>query len=230
MTDVDHSVSIARLREVGAQHFDSVHMHYLEALSKRVAVLQGDVKRILDTKLTNALVAFEARLEQARSDANIRVTTATVQYPHAASALQRLLATGDIKGVTRYIATLDVVQPRMSLGDLPKYIEQQSAGHVDGGMDARCELKGIRHFRDTWSKLSVDKQVSKALDQTPKNAGPINSHMLVLRSLALMREISPDYLNRFMSYADALLCLDQVEQTSKPIPKKSGAVKTVRKR
>ena len=36
--------------------------------------------------------------------------------------------------------------------------------------------------------------------------------MLVLRSLALMRDISPDYLNRFMSYADTLLCLDQGEK------------------
>jgi hypothetical protein len=73
-------------------------------------------------------------------------------------------------------------------------------------------LKSIRYFRNTWSKLSVDRQVNKALDQAPKNAGPINSHMLVLRSLALMRELSPDYLNRFMSHVDTLLCLDQVDQ------------------
>jgi hypothetical protein len=37
----------------------------------------------------------------------------------------------------------------------------------------------------------------------------MNSHRLVLRSLALMREISPDYLTRFTAYVDALLCLDQ---------------------
>ena len=66
----------------------------------------------------------------------------------------------------------------------------------------------MRQFRNTWSKLSANKQLAQALDTAPKNAGPINSHMLVLRSLALMREISPDYLNRFMSYADTLLCLD----------------------
>jgi hypothetical protein len=36
--------------------------------------------------------------------------------------------------------------------------------------------------------------------------------MLVLRSLALMREASPDYLNRFISYADTLLCLEQAGQ------------------
>jgi hypothetical protein len=44
--------------------------------------------------------------------------------------------------------------------------------------------------------------------------------MLVLRSLALMRDISPDYLNRFMSYADTLLCLDQCEKEMAGKPKK----------
>jgi hypothetical protein len=91
------------------------------------------------------------------------------------------------------------------------------------------ELKAIRQFRNTWSKLSVDKQVAQALDQAPKNAGPINSHMLVLRSLALMRDTSPDYLNRFMSYVDTLLCLDQGDAKSKPVPKKPATGKATKK-
>jgi hypothetical protein len=48
----------------------------------------------------------------------------------------------------------------------------------------------------------------RTLQQAPKNAGPINSHMLVLRSLELMCDISPDYLDCFMSYAETLLCPD----------------------
>jgi hypothetical protein len=76
----------------------------------------------------------------------------------------------------------------------------------------RPDLKATRYFRETWSKISVDKRVTQALTQAPKNAGPINSHNLVLRSLALMRDISPDYLNQFTSYVDTLLCLDQCEK------------------
>jgi hypothetical protein len=55
--------------------------------------------------------------------------------------------------------------------------------------------------------------------QAPQNAGPINSHMVSLRSLTLMRDISPDYLNRFMTYLDSLSCLDQADkkpQTPQP--------------
>jgi hypothetical protein len=66
----------------------------------------------------------------------------------------------------------------------------------------------------------VQKQVSKAMAQAPQNAGPINSHMLVLRSLGLMRDASPDYLNRFMVYVDTLLCLDEAG-TTKVAPRKS---------
>jgi hypothetical protein len=84
-------------------------------------------------------------------------------------------------------------------------------------------------FRNTWSKLSADKQLNKALDQAPKNAGPINSHMLVLRSLALMREISPDYLNRFISYADTLVCLEQAEKAKYAMPKNAAQAQSAKK-
>ena len=60
--------------------------------------------------------------------------------------------------------------------------------------------------------MSVDKQLALAMKQAPKNAGPINSHMLVLRSLAMMQELSPDYLSRMVSYVDTLLLLDPGEK------------------
>ncbi len=40
-----------------------------------------------------------------------------------------------------------------------------------------------------------------------------------LRSLGLMRDISPDYLNRFMVHVDTLLCLDEADK-NKPVVKK----------
>lgn len=92
---------------------------------------------------------------------------------------------------------------------------------MHAGTDAsHPELKSLRYFRNTWSKLSVDRQVKKAFEQGPENAGPLNSHRLVLRSLQLMRDISPDYLNRFMSHVDALLWLDQADPKNKAAVKK----------
>jgi hypothetical protein len=84
----------------------------------------------------------------------------------------------------------------------------------------RMDNPRVAQFRQQLGKISVQKQVTQAIAQAPQNAGPINSHMLVLRSLGLMRDISPDYLNRFMGYVDTLLFLE-APQTVKSPPKKA---------
>ena len=70
------------------------------------------------------------------------------------------------------------------------------------------ELQALGYFRQTWAKLAVHRSLNQSIAKTPKNAGPLNSHRLVLRSLEVMREVSPEYLNRFVGYVDALLVLD----------------------
>ena len=41
----------------------------------------------------------------------------------------------------------------------------------------------------------------------------------MLRSLQVMRDISPEYLRRFMAYADGLLWLDQADSSTKTVQK-----------
>jgi len=200
---VDFSGDIASLRLIGADQFDPVRLHYLQVLATRASAHKGTVKRILDAKLAQDLTAFRKRFEQAQRDAKDTV------------------------------APSNESDPRASLDELVRYMAQHSPdpteGSFDGDVGLRRELKTTRYFRNTWSKLSVDKQVTQAIKQAPKNAGPINSHMLVLRSLALMREISPDYLNRFTSYVDALLCLDQCNKEKHVTAKKPRVLKTAKK-
>ena len=90
----------------------------------------------------------------------------------------------------------------------------------------RAEHPRIQQFRKQLSQISVQKQVTQAIAQAPQNAGPINSHMLVLRSLGLMRSISPDYLNRFMVHVDTLLCLDEADKVKPPSKKAASAAKS----
>lgn len=79
------------------------------------------------------------------------------------------------------------------------------------------ESPRVRQFRQQLRRISVQKQVSQAIAQAPRNAGPINSHMLVLRALGLMRDLSPEYLHRFMVHLDTLLCLnDHQTQANAP--------------
>lgn len=212
----DASAALAALRLAGAAQFDPVSFCYMEVLARRAATHRAPVKRLLEHKLAHTLVAFRERFEHAQNDARDTINTITPQYPHAANDLQRLFSAGDFRGVGTFIAKLKKGTPHASLGNLVVYRAQHAPKPVDTGVDgrfnadtgARPELKATQYFRNTWSKLSVDKRVAQALAQAPKNAGPINSHRLVLRSLALMRDLSPDYLNRFTSYVDTLLSLD----------------------
>ena len=71
-------------------------------------------------------------------------------------------------------------------------------------------MKSLRQFKDTWARMAAEDDVKQAIERGPRNAGPLNSHQLVLRSLRVMRDVSPDYLRRFMTHLDALLWLDQL--------------------
>jgi len=82
-------------------------------------------------------------------------------------------------------------------------------------------------MRKTLSHLKVRQQLSQALAQPPEHAGPINSQMLVLRSLALMQDISPEYLHRFISHVDALMTLEDAQHPlAQTAPKGAGPTST----
>jgi hypothetical protein len=222
----DVNALIASLRNTGADLFDPVRVHYIEALAKRANALEGHARHVLETKLAKELAALKERFAHAQNDAREVLTLGMQHYPHAAGTLQQSFNAGDFKELRKSIFLLKSDAQRMLLADLVRDLGQQAAGDTNVRPwekdEARAELKTIRNFRNTWSKLSVDKQVAQALEQAPKNAGPINSHMLVLRSLALMRDISPDYLNRFISYAETLLSLDQHDKEKTVSPKKQS--------
>lgn len=180
--------AIDAMRQRGADRFDPVRFRFIEALARRAAAHRGAARRILDGKLAKALTEYDERFAQAQGraeDTSDRLASGARRTPLA-----------DLVG---HIA--------QHLPDDPEACARATAG-------APVELKSVRYFRNTWAKLSVEHQLAQALAQGPKNAGPLNSHLLALQSLKLMRDVSPDYLNRFMSYVDALLWLDQADSRS----------------
>ncbi len=113
-------------------------------------------------------------------------------------------------------------KPLTPLGQLNQHI----AGITpSSGTAGRPELRSAQAFRETWSRLCAEDEVAQAVQRGPENAGPLNSHMLVLRTLGLMRELSPDYLRRFMAHADSLLWLEQASAQLKPPAAKPKAAR-----
>jgi hypothetical protein len=225
---------VASLRDEGAECFDGAGWHYLDTLARRAAAQEGTVRRMLEAKLERALAAFAERFAQARSAAAELSAATGTKHPQAAADLQRLFANGDFKGLRYLSATLEARVQCATLSELVAQLEpglagasghapaQQAASRTTATSSANLELKIVRESRATWARMSVDKQLALAMKQAPKNAGPINSHMLVLRSLAMMQAISPDYLSRMVSYADTLLSLDPGEPVV-PVKRKKAA-------
>jgi hypothetical protein len=87
--------------------------------------------------------------------------------------------------------------------------------HVHG------ELANVRRFRRAWSHKRSQDHLATAIARKPANAGPINSHVLVLEALAMMQELSPDYLRRFMGQLEAVQWLERARE--KPLQKPAKA-------
>lgn len=184
MDPASYEARLNTLREQGAQQLDPVRFQYLATLAQRLPMQTPGVALILANKLSAGLSDYEQRLSQVGSGSK---------------------------------RTMAPSAPTLSpLADLNRYIQTLSSDSVDPVSHPehhqQTEMKSVRAFSEVWSKIAAEHQVDAAFGRGPENAGPLNSHMLVLRSLELMRALSPDYLRRFLSHADSLLWLEQVNQ------------------
>jgi hypothetical protein len=183
--------ALASWRKQGAERLDPVRFHHMETLAQRLPSQPADVRRLLAQKLALAMTHYGERLTLAQQTASEQ----KVASPRGKQAAK---------------------QTNSPLAQLTQYIQTSSHKASDdapgSNIPARPEMKSLQRFRETWAKIAAEDDVDKAIGRGPENAGPLNSHQLVLRSLTLMRDLSPDYLRRFKSQLDALLWLDQVNQ------------------
>lgn len=198
------SSQLDALRSSGAAERDPVRFAYLEALARRAATQAEPVRQILAGKIDRAAAELASR-----------PAPVAVASPPAGSAspLAELLA---------YLGRQADDQPAaraaaVALGESRPPASDPAPAH----RQPAPELKSVAYFRDEWSKLSTEQQLTQTLAQAPENAGPMNSQHLVLRSLQVMRDIAPDYLHGFMSYVDALIWLEHAAP-ARPAPARAA--------
>lgn len=207
----DPLAAVAAWRARGAERFDPVRLHFIETLAKRTAAQRGEARRLLDERLRQLLSAYGEDFGKAA-------------VPETAAAAAQPLPRGALAELVEHIARqspLPEEAPTPSGGAVP--IRASAASSAA----APPELKTMRYFRGTWSRLSADRRLTQSLAKMPENAGPLNSHHLVHRALILMRDLSPEYLNRFMTYVDTLLWVEQMQvgQASAPAGRAEGVKK-----
>nr|WP_245220160.1 DUF2894 domain-containing protein [Pusillimonas caeni] len=99
------------------------------------------------------------------------------------------------------------------LADLLAYLAEQAPHKYAGkppGSALTGELPEVDYFQKTWSRLSTGLRLQQSQRQVPENAGPLNSSHLIHRSLLLMQERSPGYLQHFLFYVDTLSWMEQL--------------------
>ncbi len=178
--------------------------HFATVLAQRAQAETGAVQASLSERLAQALARVEAQLT--------RPAPAAVPASSPSPLAELLEDMGAALLAPPAVATGAGQSPRAASAAPRK------------APSPRPELKSVGRMRKTLSRLKVRQQVSQALAQPPEHAGPINSQMLVLRSLALMQDISPEYLHRFMSHVDALMTLEDAQKLPTPgqTPAKAG--------
>lgn len=173
------AAAIEALRRRGAAQVDPLRLRLIESLARRAAGHEGAARRVLDERLAVLVAACGAALDRAASAG----------------------------GATRPQAD---AAPRSPLADLVASLARQAPPPPTApARAAAIELDALPFFRRTWSRLSAEQRLAQSQAALPDNAGPLNSHHLVHRSLTLMRDLSPGYFDRFVAHADALLSLQQ---------------------
>ena len=188
------------LHASGADHHDPVRFAYIVALTRRAATAAAPVRQLLMAK--TAALADEL--------------AAHPRPPHTASP--EIAAPSPLADLLAYISQhahvqMEATQPATASVAVNRNFRPNFQNPSAGHNPPAAELKSVAYFRNTWSRLSTEQQLTQTLAQAPANAGPMNSQHLVLRALEAMRDISPDYLQAFMSYIDALIWLDHADPT-----------------
>lgn len=181
-----------RLEALRRQHADRLsplRFHFIEVLERRAAGYDGETRRLLDERLSGLIEAYAADIDIAASRA---CETAQARAPSAP-------VRGALGGL------LDDLAKRSATGDGDVDTRAPTSDPV-----ALPAVEALDTFRSLWSEVRVQSQMRQSLEQVPADAGPLNSGSLVHRSLTLMHELSPAYLQNFLSYIDTLSWLEQM--------------------
>lgn len=175
----------------GLDQCDPVRVKHIQRLLMRASSQPEAVQDLLAARIRREIQAYETRW--------LGPSSAQPSGPRHAPApdADSFSTPSALADLTAYLSTLNRTEPVPSLA---------------GDESVASDMKSVRRFSQVWSHIAAEQQVKEALTRGPENAGPLNAHRLILRSLALMQSLSPDYLRRFLAQADALLWVEQVNQ------------------
>lgn len=189
---------LEELRDCGANRANPARFRYLESLALRLRARGLQQSRHWQ-KLEQAISDYQASYEStAQPSQNAEAHSTSL----LADLLERLNQSPDIQAT----------EPRSMLEQLvfgaPAEGSRPTQGMPNTG--TRQPLKAMTRAHADRGEQALQDRIRHAIEHAPKDAGPINAHRLVSRALAEMQKLSPEYLNRFVSYTDTLMALERM--------------------
>ncbi|WP_296250396.1 DUF2894 domain-containing protein [uncultured Stenotrophomonas sp.] len=189
------STALAQLqawRECGADRCDPPRFELIAALAQRAQRYAGSARAQLDARLSQL------------TDAYAQLVTVEVAKPAAktsvGSPLQSLLQQLEA----------DPLQYQLPLRTDNAVV----ADHDSGDGNDTALMPALDEFQQLWSRIRIDSLLRQCLDSLPEDAGPLHSSVLTYRAMALMQELSPEYLQHFIAYVDVLTWMEPVSGTN----------------
>jgi hypothetical protein len=239
---VDCSAQIALILAQGGNRFDEIRFQYLSSIYERAEKQRHSVALILISKVQRLLASYQSDLVSAEEKSKVLSNRIKMSFPESSNEVDQLERYYNVSALTKLENRLmrtnggGVLKTLTNLllqggesddnQDAPSFVEllqsqENEAIKIFTDNEAciasnKSELKSVRLFRESQEKLNSEKLVRLAIKEGPDNPGPINPHMLAIRSLSTMQSLSPQYLKRFISYIDTVFWLEQAGDELKP--------------
>lgn len=255
-SDNDCGVQIALMIEQGDNLFDEVRFHYITSIYERASKHRQSVASMLKSKVQSLLTRYQQDLASVEEQSSVLGHRIKLSFPESANDVDQCERYYDVSALAKLEDRLIRTNREGMLTMLTQLLLQENNSNENKGEPSflellqsqeiealdkftstqrpidskRSELKSVRMFRESQERRSSDQLVKQAIKEGPDNPGPINPHMLAIRSLSSMQSLSPQYLKRFISYIDTVFWLeqagDQLKPKSKPKTTNKQAIKT----
>ncbi len=220
---------LSSIEETGANRFSPPRYRFISSLARRATLHRATVAAELQKKALSALHTYEEDLSAAQSKASLIVERIGKQFPASREKMQALFEGYEFKKMQRLERRLLRSESDTPVSELHLRIGEINASKKENLADTSLsnllrqqehsllpsipsELSSLHHFRESWARSNADALVTKAMEECPADAGPLNPQKLVIHSLSAMRDLSPHYLNRFVGQFETLLWLEQLAE------------------
>lgn len=223
---------LSTLREVGGDRFDPTRFRFIESLLERAVHARAPVQVILQNKAFTALSAYRADQQSSAEKVACKPSAAYANTIAKIIELRQVLdqKQAPLNATASALERQLQEQENQSLAGAQYAAEALLESQNEVTATAQKPLKASQKMQVFQQRRSIERRVEIAIQQGPKSPGPLNPQMLALKSLTAMRDLSPQYLNRYVNYLDALFWIERAAERPESAKPAKKAKKTVRKK